>query len=221
MRIGHKWAGLAIGAVMLLMSGRAEAGLINGSFAVYGKFLPVYGDTGATVVDSVGTPTFVGATGINFLNLFGVDTGPTGQFMVVDTFVPSSGINDFAGLLWTVGNIHDFTFAGTGSAGYPTPPIAGFETFVLGDLKYTLDEIHIKQQDANTLSLSGTGYFTWTGFDKTPGSFEFTGTQSGGSIAFVASDATPVPEPASMFLLGSGAVAGIGALRRRRQNPSA
>ena len=70
-------------------------------------------------------------------------------------------------------------------------------------------------QDANTLTLSGRGHFNWTGYDRTHGTFEFTGTNSEGSIAFVASDAAPVPEPASLVLMASGAAMGLGRLRRR------
>ena len=202
---------LTLGAVS------AEAGPITGSFSVAGDFLPVYGNTGATVLDANGVPTFESATGINFLNLDGTDPGSTGEFFVVNTFASAGGTNDFSALRWTTGTIRDFTFSGTGSAAYPNVPIVGFESFSLGDLTFDLESIRINYQDANTLSLSGTGFFNWTGYDRTVGSFEFTGTQSGGSIAFVASETAPapVPEPASLFLMGSGAMLGFGRLRRR------
>jgi hypothetical protein len=206
--------------MLALITSSAEAGPIRGSLAVTGDFLPVFGDTGATVLDENGIPTFEGATGINFLNLDGTDPGATGQFFVLNTYA-ASGQNDFSALRWTTGTIKDFTFAGTGSAAYPNAPIVGFESFVLGNLTFDLQTIYVKFQDANTLTLSGTGFFNWTGFDRTAGSFEFTGTQSGGSIAFVASEAAPVPEPGSLLLMGSGAIMGLNRLRRRRESLAA
>jgi hypothetical protein len=206
------------GLMVTLAAASANAGPIRGSFSITGDFLPVDGSTGEVVVDEDGAPTFEGATGLNFLNLDGTDPGNTGEFFVVNTFSKPGEPNDFAALKWTTGTIRDFTFAGPGSADYPTMPILGFEALALGDLAFDLEEIYVKYQDANTLSLSGRGHFNWTGFDRTYGTFEFTGTNSGGSIAFVASDAAPVPEPASLVLMASGAAMGLGRLRRRRKS---
>ena len=215
MKIGSRWIAALVGVALTLGAASADAGPIRGSFSLTGDFLPVYGETGATVVDANGVPTFEGATGINFLNLDGTDPGSTGEFFVLNTYTQPGQPNNFAGLRWTTGTIRDLTFAGPGSADYPTVPILGFEALALGDLTFDLESIYVKYQDANTLTLSGGGFFNWTGYDRTPGGFEFTGTQSGGSIAFVASEAAPVPEPGSLMLMGSGALMGLGRLRRR------
>ena len=218
MLIGRRGIAILTGMVVTLAAVSADAGPIRGSFSLTGDFLPVFGDTGATVLDADGNPTFDGATGINFLNLDGTDSANTGEFFVLNTRAAADGINDFAPLRWTTGTIRDFTFAGPGSAAYPTMPILGFEALALGDLTFDLEEVYVKYQDAATLSLSGRGHFNWTGFDRTYGTFEFTGTNSGGSIAFAASDAAPVPEPASLVLMASGAAMGLGRLRRRRKS---
>jgi hypothetical protein len=206
---------------MTLSAASADAGPINGSFSIVGDFLPVYGATGATVLDADGVPTFLGATGINFLNLDGTDPGDTGQFLVMNTFSKPGESNDFAGLRWTTGVIHDFTFLGVGSTAFPTVPMAGFENLAFGGLTFDLEQIWVQYQDANTLTLSGGGFFNWAGYDRTRGSFAFTGTNSGGSLAFVASEAAPVPEPASLLLMGSGAAMGLGRLRRRWRRSAA
>ena len=218
MFIGRRGIAILAGLVVTLAAASANAGPIRGSFSLTGDFLPVFGDTGALALDDDGNPTFEGATGVNFLNLDGTDSAGTGEFFVMNTRPAADGINDFAPLRWTTGTIRDFTFAGPGSAAYPTTPILGFEALAIGDLTFDLEEVYVKYQDANTLSLTGRGHFNWTGFDRTYGTFEFTGTNSGGSIAFAASDAAPVPEPASLVLMASGAAMGLGRLRRRRKS---
>ena len=88
-----------------------------------------------------------------------------------------------------------------------------FEALVLGDLTFDLEQIYVKDQDANTLTLAGNGFFNRTGFDRTSGTFEFTGTSSGGCIASEA--ATPRPEPVHCSLRCSGAIRGLRRVRRR------
>jgi hypothetical protein len=63
---------------------------------------------------------------------------------------------------------------------------------------------------------SSTAIFHLAGFDATTGTFNFSTNGSGGTFSFSASNgATPVTEPASLVILGSGMLFGAGSLRRR------
>ena len=212
-----KRAALA-GLMLVVVSATASAGPIQGTFAIAGLFRGVDA-AGAEVLDADGNPTLAGATGIDFFNLDGQNPADaTGEFMVVSTFSKPGQVNNFAPLLWQRGTIHDLMFNADAIDGFPTVPILGFESLSIGGgLRFDLEKLYVKYQDDHTLTLSGGGMFYWAGYDPTPGAFEFTGTNSGGSMAFVASEAAPVPEPASIVLMGSGALAGLNKLRRRRK----
>lgn len=206
MGMRRKVTSVMAGLLIVFGAAAAEAGpMIDGSFSIFSYYKPVDGETGAA--------TGVGAaTGIDFLGWFGLtDPAGSGDFMVTG----ASG--DFIPLAGSFGSIKDFTFSGPSSAAYPSLPIAGFESLLLGGLTFDLQDVHVEDQNNSVVHLVGTGVFNWTsaGFNATPGEFNFYGTANGVSLAF--NSAAPVPEPASVFLLGSGVVAGIGSLRRRRR----
>src|SRR5262249_3801578 len=161
------------------------------------------------------TPSFIGATGLDFTNVDGSNPVGTGEFVVRN---PKGDFLSNGLLQGTIGSIKDFSFAGTPSANFPAPPLTGCEAVSVGDLTFDLETISVVTQNDTFLSLWGTGYFNWAnkGFDRTYGTFSLTGTNQGGSISFAAAEVAP--EPGSLILLGSGLMAGVGALRRRRRS---
>jgi len=194
-----------VGAAFALAAAPAQAAMITGSFSMssggVGIFLPVDGATGTST-------TLATATGLDFTSTGSPTPGTAGSFVI-----GLGPTGDFSGLAGTVGQISDFSFAGSGSVDYPVTTVPSFETFA--GFTFDLTSIGISSQTSSTLDLIGTGIFHKAGFTDTPGTFVFTGNQQGGTFSFSASQST-VPEPASILLLGTG-LFGLGSSGRRRR----
>ena len=200
------------GGLVAALAGPAEAVMISGAFSKTGTF------EAASCVEGVCTalPTLAGANAIDVTSMVGTATpGAPGPV------VGSNATGDFVGLglNGALGSMADFSFAGTGGAGFPVAPIASFEIFP-GLLTFNLTSVMVTFQSADQLFLLGTGLFTnlADGFEDTPGTFNFSAQGSQGSFTFSATQtAVPatVPDGGSTApLLGSVLVA-FGVLRRK------
>ena len=179
----------ALGACLLLAYQSANAVSINGSVEIGGPFQPVDDGSPANVV---GLDV---ATGVEFTN----------NGLVLD----SSG--DLSGLAFGQSvTMTDFQFDPSLSPN----PVTVWST---GGFSFTMDSVTINTSPRSTteLSLSGTGTVSGTGYDDTPGQWNFTA-QTANDVTFSWSSSTvsAVPVPAAVWLFGSGLVGLAGVARR-------
>jgi hypothetical protein len=177
----------------------AAAAPISGNLNMYGDFQPIKSDGSAATNLSQ-------AVKIDFLPT----GGGTGAFQTGEA---NGDLSAFAYL--TGGTIKDFTFN-------PFTSQLTFYTITSGGetLSFDLTTLSIALQNNTFLNLSGMGTMHLTGFDDTPGEWNFSGQASGhGSNATFSwsagTSAEEVPEPATLLLTSMGLFA-VGFVRRRR-----
>jgi len=172
---------------LAFVSGVSQAAFIDGSVDITGAFVPVNGSGGQVALGV--------ATGIDFTTL--------------GVVVASSG--DLSSLTFmTTAVMTDFQFSPVLSPNPVTLWSAGVFSFEMYD-------VIVNSQSSTNLSLSGQGTVSGTGFDDTPGIWEFTANTASGSSTFSWSSSTvaAVPLPAAVWLFGSGLIGLVGIARRR------
>lgn len=184
-------------AVPQVASAVMIVGSIGFSSAPGASFNPVNGATGAITTLST-------ATGVGFI------AGPTGDGVV------TSASGDLVAAAGGTADFMDFSFAGPGSASFPTVP-TNLWTTSLGTFALSMSSVSIIAQTSQVLALEGTGILTSTiaGLDPTAGVWALTLNQSGQSFSFSSSATVPEPISAiSWLVLFSGAAAFV-VVRRR------
>jgi hypothetical protein len=185
----HLTLSLALVVAMMAIAVEAQATSITGGISFSGFATPSGGSDWST------------ATGVDFLN----------------PALAGSGTGSYAGV-FALATFNNFTYDPV-----LTPSTVLLWTFDSTGLVYSFDlssltsVVKAGNGSLSSVVVNGAGTLHITGLDDTDGTFVFSGNGSNNSFSFSASDgaSASVPEPTSVFLLGTGLL-GIAALVQRQ-----
>ena len=179
--------GIAV-ALMLGLGANAQATEITGEISIDGRLV------------NANAAQFLALTALNFQPGVSVNLAPTGDFLA------NGVVNN------TPVTITNFTFDPFTTAPQQVWNIGP------GGFNFVLNSLTINAHSSTFLNLAGVGTLSSTvaGLDPTTYLWSFTATRSGGgAIVSFTLDDSPVPEPTSMLLLGSGLL-GLGLWGRKQ-----
>ncbi|MCI0652915.1 MAG: PEP-CTERM sorting domain-containing protein [Methylococcaceae bacterium] len=182
---------LATFVFFVFAASSAHAVPITGGISLAGGYTPVNGS---------GNPV------TNLTQATGIQFAPGPNFFVASTsgsFAQSiSGIVSFPSGI-NLGHINSFTFSPNLALTNPLWTVTGISAPNL-TASFNLLSIGLPQASPTSLLISGLGILNLTGFTPTAGTWVFTANQTSGTFSWSSSNgAVAVPEPGSLFLLGS------------------